>query len=276
MSNPENVQLGRICTALQAEDKRRRKNALEELDKLVFGNNRLTEAGYVTEVWETVHQSLVRVLSDQAEACRDLSIELLKKFYQILIPSDRNIIYVVPVASRRLASQEIVEPSEEVRLNFVTLLRIIVDKYKDYIPAYLDDFVAILGKTVIDNYPSIKKESCSCISELAKAVPRHFYNRSDSLVKPVLLNFTHQHHKVRVSAVDAIGDIVQYGNNKTIEEVATPMAERLFDQSAAVRMGKDLIVRYVQKFVISVIAKNVFYFHFSSCYSSRRTLAFGT
>ncbi|XP_012266719.2 dynein axonemal assembly factor 5 [Athalia rosae] len=237
MSKTENLQLSRICVTLRAEDKRRRKNALEELDKLVFEMGTPMEVSNVAEVWETVHQNLVRTLSDQAEACRYSCIELLKKFLDILTPCDKNIIYIIPIATKRLGSQEIVESSEEVRLNFVSLLRLIVRKYKEYLPAYLDDFITILNKTVIDNYPSVKKESCSCISELAMAIPRHFYNRSENLIKPTLTNFKHQQYKVRVAAITTIGDIVQYGNNKTIEDVCTPMAERLFDQSGAVRMA---------------------------------------
>lgn len=236
MSKTDDLQLTKICVSLQAEDKRRRKIALQELDKLVFDN---PDESYVSEIWENVHQNIVKMLNDPAEACRESSIELLKKFLDVLPPSDRNIIYVIPVAARRLGSQEIVEPSEEVRLNFVTLLRFVVEKYKEHLPPYLDDFVLVLSKTVTDNYPDVKKESCACVSELAKAIPRHFYNRSENLVKPILTNFTHQHYKVRAAAVNTIGDVVLYGNNKSIEEVATPMAERLFDQSGAVRMGKQ-------------------------------------
>ncbi|XP_046740664.1 dynein axonemal assembly factor 5 [Diprion similis] len=237
MSSTENIQLGRICVALQAEDKRRRKTALEELDELVFGKNEPMNVDEVAEVWEIVHHNIVRALNDQAEVCRDFSIDLLKKFFGVLTPCDKNIIYLIPMATRRLGSQEIVEPSEEVRLNFVTLMSMVIKKYKDYLPAYLRDFITILAKTVTDNYPSVKKESCICISELAKTIPNPFYNHSESLVKPVLTNFTHQHYKVRVASVNTIGDIVQYGNNKMIEEVATPMAERLFDQSGGVRMA---------------------------------------
>ncbi|XP_046614036.1 dynein axonemal assembly factor 5 isoform X1 [Neodiprion virginianus] len=237
MSSTENIQLGRISVALQAEDKRRRKAALQELDDLVFGKNEPMNVDEVAEVWEIMHHNLVRALNDQAEACRDFSINLLKKFFGVLTPCEKNIIYVIPMATRRLGSQEIVEPSEEVRLNFVTLLRTVIQHYKDYLSAYLGDFITILGRTVTDNYPSVKKESCTCISELAKTIPNSFYNHCDSLVKPVLTNFAHQHYKVRVASVNTIGDVVQYGNNKIIEIVATPMAERLFDQSGGVRMA---------------------------------------
>ena len=42
------------------------------------------------------------------------------------------------------------------------------------------------------------QESCKCIEELAKAVPEKFHYHGESLIKPLLMSVSHQHHKVRV------------------------------------------------------------------------------
>ncbi|XP_012284126.1 dynein assembly factor 5, axonemal [Orussus abietinus] len=233
MSMNEELQLNRICVSLEAENKGRRRTALEDIRKFIDERNLSEEELF--EIWNTIHRQVVRLLNDNVEGCRDSTINILKSFLEVLPVDDKNLIYVIPILTRRLASQELIESSEEVRLNAVSLLRIIIRNYKNHLSAYMDDVVAILAKTVTDSYPNVKKESCEGIAELATLTTKDFYSRSEKLIKPILSNFTHQHYKVRVASVKAIGVAVQCGNNKTIEDVATPMAERLFDQSSAVR-----------------------------------------
>lgn len=238
MSTLEDLQFRRTCLLLKGENKFQRKHALEDILKKTFEMKSPIEPPKLLEIWETVHKPVVNILSDQSEACRNIALEILKEFLCILPPRDRHIVYVIPILSKRLGCQELIEQSEEVRLKCVTLLKIIIPIYKDYLPACFEDLLTILTRTVTDNYPNVKKESCQCISELAKTVPRYFFSRSKSFVKPILGNFAHQHWKVRVASIITIGDVLLHGNSKSMQEVATPLAERLFDQSAAVRAGK--------------------------------------
>ena len=240
MSTMENLQFGKTCLLLKADNKFQRKKALEDILKSVFKRNTPFELLELQEIWENLHRPVVQVLSDQSEACRDLAIEILQRFLSTLPPADKHIVYTIPILAKRLGSQELIEQSEEIRLKCVLLLRNIIFVYKDCtsLSAYFEDLLTILVRTVTDNYPNVKKESCQCISELAKTLPRYFYSHSKSFVKPVLSNFAHQHYKVRVVSVKTIGDVMLYGHSKSMEDVATPLAERLFDQSAAVREGK--------------------------------------
>lgn len=233
------LELSKIIVSLQAEEKHRRRQALEEIMRNI-SQEETDQSSRIDEligIWESVHKFIVRILNDNVETCRDLSVEILKIFLEALPPADKHIIYVIPIMSRRLGAQEQIEPSEEVRLKCVSLLRTIIHKYKDLLAPYVQDVTAILARTVTDNYPDVKKESCRCISDYAKTLPRHFYTQSECLIKPILSNFTHQHYRVRLAAVKAIGDAIQYGNSKSMEEVTTPLAQRLFDQSGLVREG---------------------------------------
>ena len=250
MSLISDVQLSRICVSLESEDKSTRKKALDYLHTkqmcFVSPNSEFSElpTEEINAIWDTVSKKISRTLTDPSEACRNITVEIWKNFLQILPVEEKNIVYLIPILSRRLSFQEIHEPSEEVRLNYVSLLRVVIAKYSNFLAVYVDDFFAILARTVTDKYPEVKRESCQCIEELAKAVPEQFYSRSESLVKPVLSNFNHRHYKVRVASVMVIGQILQYGNSKSMEQVSTPMAERLFDQSGAVRLGEDFSILY--------------------------------
>lgn len=231
------LELSKIIVSLQADEKNRRRQALEEIMKNISREEMSSRLDDLVKIWESIDRFLVRILNDNTETCRDLTVGILKIFLEVLPPNDKHIIYVIPIMSRRLGAQEQLEPSEEVRLKCVSLLRMIIAKYKDLLVPYIQDVTGILARTVMDNYPNVKKESCRCISEYAKTLPRHFYSQSEHLIKPILSNFTHQHYRVRLAAVKAIGDVIQHGNSKSMEEVATPLAQRLFDQNGIVREG---------------------------------------
>lgn len=229
------LELSKIIVSLQADEKNRRRQALEEIMKNISREEMSSRLDDLVKIWESIDRFLIRILNDNTETCRDLTVGILKIFLEVLPPNDKHIIYVIPIMSRRLGAQEQLEPSEEVRLKCVSLLRMIIAKYKDLLVPYIQDVTGILARTVMDNYPNVKKESCRCISEYAKTLPRHFYSQSEHLIKPILSNFTHQHYRVRLAAVKAIGDVIQHGNSKSMEEVATPLAQRLFDQNGIVR-----------------------------------------
>lgn len=62
------------------------------------------------------------------------------------------------MAVSRLGGAEIVEPSEEVRLQLVQFVSLVVKRCDAAnLPAYLTDFVTILQRTITDPYPEIKK-----------------------------------------------------------------------------------------------------------------------
>ncbi|KAJ8681596.1 hypothetical protein QAD02_017388 [Eretmocerus hayati] len=235
-----------ICKKLQADNKCERKQALQTIlqDVLVLLEN-LDERNSL-ELWETFHRPVVRILHDPVEACRDLALEILKKFLLHLPCSDKNIVYVIPIMSKRLGCQELIEQSEEVRLKSIILLRSIVIKYNGKMASYIEDLIAILTRTVMDKYPRVKQESCECICALAKGLKNEFYSRSEAFVKPILTNMSHQHYKIRVMTVETIGTVLLNGNGKSIEFVTGPLAERLFDQSGAVRTA---VVEVAGKFL---------------------------
>lgn len=235
---PLDLELNKITVSLQADEKTRRRQALEEImENISREETSQSRVEVLVKIWENVHRYLVRILNDNTEICRDLTVGILRIFLEALPPDDKHIIYIIPIMSRRLGVQEQIEPSEEVRLKCVSLLRTIILKYKDLLAPYIPDITRILTRTVIDSYPNVKKESCKCVSDYAKTLSRYFYSQSEHFIKPVLSNFTHQHYRVRLAAVEAIGDTIRYGNSKSMEEVATPLAQRLFDQSGIVREG---------------------------------------
>ena len=64
---------------------------------------------------------------------------------------------VMPVLAVRLGTPEITEPSEELRLNYVTFLSSVVDICTAKMAPYLTDMISILQRTLVDPSPEVKK-----------------------------------------------------------------------------------------------------------------------
>lgn len=196
-----NLKLSKYCAALLSEDKKIRKLAIEDIEKEII------HQGSPLNKVDQVYKHILRCFSDKAEAVRLSAINL---FLDIVNSSSDSfgkqcLVYLIPILTQRLGLPEIVESSEEVRLLLIRLLHDVIKKYKSDLPPYLDDMVKILGQSLVDPFPEIKLESYECASDLAKAIPQHFHQQSETLIQPMLQGFNHQRYKVRVGAINAIG-----------------------------------------------------------------------
>jgi len=112
---------------------------------------------------------------------------------------------IIPVLVQRLGQQEVIEPSEELRLEMTQLLSKLVRLCENKMYLYLDDVIRILQRGILDPYPEMKKESCRCAALMAQATKGHFHMQSENLIKPLAMTIAHQHSRVRVEVVKAIG-----------------------------------------------------------------------
>lgn len=59
--------------------------------------------------------------------------------------------------------------------------------------------------------------------------------QAECLVRPLMQNISHQHSRVRIAIIEASGAVVLYGTVKTMDDVLSHMAQRLFDNSPQAR-----------------------------------------
>ncbi|KPJ02619.1 HEAT repeat-containing protein 2 [Papilio xuthus] len=241
-SNPKGV-LEPYITTLQSESKMARKQAFQKINYEIF-ENPLNEGCDFTIIFPEIYAYVLKGFSDPSEGCREMSILIISNFIEHLPLNDYYLTYILPVIVRRIGCAEIVEESEEVRLLLIELVHKILIKYKNIqlLTSFFNDFTSILTKTSTDPFPKVKLETCECIILLSKIIDREFHLQCESFIKPVLSNFAHQHFRVRVAAIRAIGAIVISGNAKCFELSITPMAEKLFDENTQVRMQVTLEV----------------------------------
>ena len=198
--------INRHVNCLGEENRNTRKRAIDGIRKEVFGakssKNPIILQGVVQEILKPV----LKLLSDPVEKCREHSILFTTDAVSQTSNPELFLSLLIPVLVQRLGQQEITEPSEELRLLMVVLVKNAVTKVKKNIAPYVDELVKILQRTILDAYPEVKKESCKCACDLAKCIPEHFHMVSENLIKPLCQSISHQHSRVRVEIILAIGN----------------------------------------------------------------------
>ena len=207
--------LARHINCLGEDNKMARRKALESIRKDTVDRKPPLDPSELKSLFSELQKPLLKEFSDPMERCREISVDSVSKFLNIVPSPEDSLPYVIPVIVQRLGQPEIVEPSEEMRLQVVNLLKQIIESSGKKIAVYLDDVIRILQRTIIDPYPEVKKLSCSCASSVAKAVPEYFHAQSESLIKPLLLAISHQHAKVRTIVIHTIGMNILMFHDKT-------------------------------------------------------------
>ncbi|XP_066498127.1 dynein axonemal assembly factor 5-like [Hoplias malabaricus] len=232
--------LSRALNCLNEDNKSSRKRALETIRNRTVGSD--LAGTELQEVFGALRSSLLRCLTDPAEKCREIAAEMITDFIRRLPKPEESLPYLLPCLSQRLGGKEILEPAEELRLSLVELLSLTADLCGRHLAPYLEDMIRILSKTITDPFPDVKRESCKCVVQFSRSVPDHFHMQAESLVKPLMQTLSHQHSRVRVSAIEATGAVIQYGSGKNLDDVLSHLAQRLFDDSPQVRKAVTVVV----------------------------------
>merc|ERR1711881_357737 len=102
----------------------------------------------------------------------------------------------------------------------------------------MSEILSILAKTSEDPYAEIRRAAHAVIRVYVHKTKRTVHLMAEGLLKPLLKCFTHQHSKVRCSAIETLGVVVMHGGKTCLpDKVCSHLAQRLFDDHASVRMA---------------------------------------
>ncbi|XP_030315959.1 dynein assembly factor 5, axonemal isoform X1 [Calypte anna] len=236
--------LSRPLRCLQEPDCSRagRLRALEAIRAEV--QERPLPAAVVQEVFGAqLLRPLARCLAgDAAERCRELALQLLCHGLSHGERPDEALPVLLPALAQRLCPPQGFEPSEELRLGLVQLLGLLLQRCGASLTPYLSDVIRILQTTLLDKYAEVRRESCRCAVACTQAMPEHFHMQSESLIKPLMQTISHQHFRVRVDVIQATGAVIQFGNGKSVDDVLSHLAQRLFDEIPKVRHAVTTVI----------------------------------
>lgn len=210
---------------IQNQERMVRQKGLKELLEFCATEGNLTSENSV-EIFDSVYLCLIKCYSDKFEMCRSFACSIVSEILKNLEQNDYYLSLLVPVITRRvlakrLATQDVVEESEELRLQLLKQLNFIINKYKelnltgtvrwsnhsdgeDRLLKPYNDIVDILKSCLHDSYPAILKECCEIIKVTAIASPS-FHYRAEALADPLMNLLKHRHSPIRTAAVESLG-----------------------------------------------------------------------
>ncbi|XP_050298226.1 dynein axonemal assembly factor 5 [Anthonomus grandis grandis] len=230
----------KICEGFQSQSLQTRKQTYIDFQQFIKPENIELSDQELRVIFSETHIYFLHGLRDKSEAIREQAIKFVTYLIDERLPlHDFYLTYIFPIIVERIGTVELIEDSEEIRLQMLQLLNSIIIKYTntEQLKPFLNDSVIIIAECVKDKYPLIKELSCQSVVLLSKALPREFHLQAETLLDPVLTCFSHRQYKVRVEAIKAVGEIVMHSSYKGVDKAMVPMAEKLFDQIPAVRQA---------------------------------------
>lgn len=246
-SSKEHIQ--EVCTAVGSEDRGQRLSGLKKLLKFcessAFSGENPVDTQQPQEIFQEVYLHILRCYADDSEKCRSLATEIVSKMLEKLPRNDFYLNYIVPAIARRIGRPELVEESEEMRLQWLQQVRDIVERYQctptdedstDYLLKVYNDLIDILKKCLTDPFPVAQREACEIAKLLAKATPS-FHYQAEALVKPLLLILKHKQSANRTVAIETLGIVLLHitTNTECILNVLTELRLLLLDSVPSVR-----------------------------------------
>jgi len=137
----------RHLNCLQDQNRLTRRRALEAIRSELFSGQTNDVDGRVAperRVVEVIIRPLLRAFSDPVEKCRELAILTVSEVLEVTPEPSSFLQCVVPTLVQRLGQPEIMEPSEELRLQLIELMRSEIDRCNVHVAPYLNDLVRLL------------------------------------------------------------------------------------------------------------------------------------
>lgn len=176
--------LSRMLPGLEADSKLGRRRALEALQRTLEaarpeapdGDPAAAAAAFQGPWARLLLPRLLRCLADPAEGCRALAVHLLDLGLRRAARPRDALPRLLPALAARLAGPEPArrpppEVCEELRLALVQLLHLAVRLSGAALAPHLDDAVRVLRCTLLDPFAAVRRESCECAADLARATP---------------------------------------------------------------------------------------------------------
>ena len=141
--------ISRNINGLSDENRNTRKRSLISINK-EFNEykDKLTPDDYQKVMGEIIGP-LVKCLSDPVEKCRCLVLEFILENISMVTDYSVFLSNILPIFVQRLGQIDIVEPSEEIRLSCVELMRKFILLCKVNIAPFVQDYIKILQ---VSNY----------------------------------------------------------------------------------------------------------------------------
>jgi hypothetical protein len=163
--------------------------------------------------FNVLYRPLLQILADPIEKCREHSIGIFRNIVQFCSPVDEDFLFdLINGLCARVNDLPFPEQGEELRLQIVELLQLIFAQSPhcshDFLLSVGDVVFTTLGKGLQDSFPAAKRCWSEILISLSKKLPFSVLTHHKTLLKGLIPNCAHQHHKVRSVTIKALSSIL--------------------------------------------------------------------
>jgi len=199
----------RDINCLLDEDRNLRRKGLNSLVQGLFKNEN-SDQDIHNLFKKTLLKSLLKVISDKVEKHREISIQILDKFFERVPNIDGDLVNsILKEITMRLRDNPFPEQSEEIRLALVHLLMKIFSKgYTQAFNQNLSEIMYTISKILTDTFADIKKDASLFVITLSHGLKDTVGVHSNLVIKALAKNLGHQHSKVRKATIESLGELL--------------------------------------------------------------------
>jgi hypothetical protein len=246
----------RDINCLVDEDRNLRRRGLDNLNKGLFKSEN-SEQDVLQLFRRALLRNLLKVLSDKVEKNRELSIQILSKFFEHVKNIDNDLVNsILREIASRLRETPFPEQSEEIRLALVNLLMLIFRKgYHQPFIQNLSEIMHTISKVLTDSYADIKREASQFVIDLSHGIKESVGSHSMPVIKSLAKNLSHQHSKVRKATIESLGEILLTRDaGDFLKEVMPSIKQSTNDKMSDVRKSTyQIIARLLNQFSPSLL-----------------------
>ncbi|XP_024357132.1 uncharacterized protein [Physcomitrium patens] len=233
----------RTLNCLSADEQKSRRDALEKLQVCLLkddGSGSLPPMDVLQAAWdEVILEKALQCVADPIEKCRELSIQLIRGVAQSLIEVDWTLKETVRVMSERMGQVPVLEDSEEIRFQLLSLLIDVLLPQCELptLKTTVDALHRIVALTLYDQFHEVQKKACTVLIITANRDPEVFGNKTGAFLKGLIPCLSHTHSRVRIAVFQAIDALMQCGlTQRLVAQQLGPGTKSLaFDHSTTVR-----------------------------------------
>lgn len=231
-------------------DRTSKKSALEKILKHLI---QIQDAPDFKNVCVLIMKCLTKSLVDPIEKCREISMKILETMVTRVDDLYQFLPNLMPLYTARLGQLQVVEPSEEIRIQMIKTLNNVVVRTGNSFSPFTEETVNILARTCQDSFQNIRKESFLLIINLCKSVARALALHGGAVTKMILPSLSHRHSSVRIAALQALSASMIV-DASAIDESIDPLRALTRDKTPSVRehlytLAKDWLTQLMDRHV---------------------------
>lgn len=221
-----------------------RLQSMQKLERVLVQQIDRLATDVVDAVTEALLKPLCKRLKDKSEKCREIAVKILRSLVENMSDLSATLPYIFPTLVSRLGCEDLdgvahlpevmrptpeqrpteiarpVEDSEEVRLQLAHFVAALLARCSaSQVYTYIDEATGLLRAEAMDPFHEVKAVACDTFISFCYSHSEMLLHFAEPMGRSLTSCFTHNHAKIRISALKALTAILWCGLWKHNHEI---------------------------------------------------------